>query len=122
MSWQIILAATLNVWLGFAVGAIFAAIFGQKFEDLISITVETGIQNTGIVFIILRMALESPYQDYAMTIPIASSCTTAIPLTILFLVMKCRTRYRKKSDSNQEICNSEKIPIRSSSKAVAVDF
>ena len=108
------MAATLNVWLGFLVGAILAALFRLKFEDIISLTVETGIQNTGIVFIMLRFALESPFQDFAMTIPVASSCITAIPLTIIFFVMKCRNGSKKKSDSSQKINNSngEKVPIR----------
>lgn len=115
MTWKIILAATLNVWLGFLVGAIFAALFKQKFEDLISIVVETGIQNTGIVFIIIRVALSSPERDFAMTIPIASSCITAAPLFILFIILKCRDRSKKNSSSNQKIYNSETLPIKGSS-------
>jgi len=122
MTLDIILAATLNVWLGFAIGALFGIIFRQKFEDIISITVETGIQNTGIVFVILRVALSPPFDLLSMTIPVASSCITAIPLTVLFLIMKYRKRSQKKSDSDQMICQSgERTPIRSNQLAVETE-
>ena len=109
ISWKIFLAAVLNVWLGFAVGAVFAWMFRQKTEDLISIVVETGIQNTGIVFVIIRVALEPPYSDFAMTIPVASSIVTAVPLTILFIYFRCRSGGLTKKDKLTG--SQESIPI-----------
>ena len=108
ITWKIFLAAILNVWLGFAVGAVFAWLFRQKTGDLISIMVETGIQNTGIVFVIIRFALDPPYSDFAMTIPVASSIVTAVPLTILFIFFRCRSGGPEK---NKLTGSQESIPI-----------
>lgn len=107
MTVKIFLSAALNVWLGFLFGIIFSLIFRRTLEDLISITLETGIVNTGIAFIIIRFALDSPEQDFAMTIPIASSVVTAIPLTIAFIVLKCRNRYKTKDDDGFESVRSK---------------
>lgn len=117
VTWKILLAAVLNVWLGFAVGALFACLFRQKTEDLISIVVETGIQNTGIVFMIIRVALEPPYSDFAMTIPVASSLVTAVPLTLLFIYFRCcRPAKKDKLTGSQE-----SIPITGPSKNYVVE-
>lgn len=113
ITWKIFLAAILNVWLGFALGGVAAYLFKQKFEDLISIVVETGIQNTGVVFVIIRVALEPPYSDFAMTIPVASSIVTAVPLTLCFIYLRCVGRAGSMSKKDKLATSQESIPIAS---------
>lgn len=105
------MAACLNVWLGFALGGVAAYLFKQKFEDLISIVVETGIQNTGVVFVIVRVALEPPYSDFAMTIPVASSIVTAVPLTLCFIYFRCTGRSGSMKKQDKLTASQESIPI-----------
>ena len=90
MSWKIIVAAALNVWLGFGVGVIAATIFKQPLKDVISISVETGVQNTGVAIVLLGLSLPQPDADIASVIPVAASVVTPIPLTIVYIYIKMR--------------------------------
>lgn len=89
MSWQVLISAAANTWSGFFLGAIFARLCGRSRPDMIAIAIETGIQNTGVSFIILRLALVSPFHDFAMTVPVAASMMSTLPLAIIYFYMKC---------------------------------
>lgn len=60
---QIILAGISLPWLGFIFGYIAAVICRQSKPDIRAISLETGIQNTGIAIFLLSIALPQPAAD-----------------------------------------------------------
>jgi hypothetical protein len=105
MTWRVIIASAANVWCGFFIGTVFAFICRRTRPDLIAIAVETGIQNTGITFVIIRLALDSPFEDFAMTIPVAASLMSCIPLVIVYIGLRCGASagHDRKSESKQKV-------------------
>ena len=105
MNARVLFSAAANVWSGFVLGAGFACLCHQSRRDMIAIAIETGIQNTGVTFIVLRLAMESPYHDFAMTIPVAASIMSSLPLAAIYLCMKCSgtTGNDRKSESKQRV-------------------
>lgn len=77
---------------GSTVGWITAKIFCQNAVDSITISVETGIQNTGMTMFILTFALDQPAADITLVIPIAVSIFTPVPVILIYLI---RLAWRK---------------------------
>ncbi|XP_050428614.1 ileal sodium/bile acid cotransporter-like isoform X2 [Adelges cooleyi] len=94
-SWQIILAGAILPWTGFLIGFITAYIVGLPKADIVSMTIESGIQNTGIAIFMLKFSLGQPAADITTVVPVAVALMTPIPLTVAFLIQKC---VRKKGE------------------------
>nr|CAD7581921.1 unnamed protein product [Timema californicum] len=64
-TWQILVAGLGLPWLGFVFGWLLARVpwFKQSPEDVLAISIETGIQNTGISIFLLRFSLGQPEAD-----------------------------------------------------------
>lgn len=60
---QIIVAGMGLPWLGYGFGYGIARIFRQPHVDALAISMETGVQNTGISIFLLRYALPQPQAD-----------------------------------------------------------
>lgn len=93
--WKVAVAGLLLPWLGFVFGAVMALMCRRSMEEIIAISIETGIQNTGIAIGILKVALGdfAPLGDIAMVIPVAVATMTPIPLTVAYIfkrVQECR--------------------------------
>lgn len=65
----------------------------QKHEDCIAISIEAGIQNTGIAIFILRFALGQPQADLTTVIPVSVAIMTPFPLLFYYLYLKGKDRY-----------------------------
>lgn len=52
---QVAVAGLLLPWLGFLFGAMVALLCRRKTEEIIAISIETGIQNTGIAIGVLKV-------------------------------------------------------------------
>jgi sodium/bile acid cotransporter 3/5 len=50
-------------WLGYFCGWLLARLFKQPPNDTLAISIETGIQNTGIAIFLLRFSLGQPEAD-----------------------------------------------------------
>ena len=50
-------------WLGYGSGYVLARLLRQNHPDSLAISIETGIQNTGIAIFLLRYALPQPEAD-----------------------------------------------------------
>ena len=85
---KILIAAGLNVWLGFLFGLLSAFIFRFSKKDIIAISIETGVQNTGISIFLIYFSLSSPGKDLAFIVPITASLLTPIPLVTYYLITK----------------------------------
>lgn len=70
-------------------GWIFAKIFRQSSPDCIAISVETGIQNTGIAIFLLTFSLDQPMADLTTVVPVSVAIMTPFPLLAVYLVQKC---------------------------------
>ncbi|XP_053208833.1 hepatic sodium/bile acid cotransporter-like [Panonychus citri] len=89
LTWRILISAGLNVWVGFLIGFVFAVIFSFEKADQIAIAIETGVQNTGISIMLIRLALKPPESDLATLLPVAASLMTPIPLMFLWIIKRC---------------------------------
>ncbi|KAG8200728.1 hypothetical protein JTE90_022337 [Oedothorax gibbosus] len=92
LTWRMVIGASLSVWAGFAAGFLASFAFRFPMDDIIAIAVETGIQNSGIAFILLSYSLKAPVSDMASVVPVAGSIITPIPLFIIYCVQRCRNK------------------------------
>jgi solute carrier family 10 (sodium/bile acid cotransporter), member 3/5 len=62
---QIVVAGMGIPWLGYMFGYALAKLSRQPHADALAISIETGVQNTGISIFLLRYALGQPAADIA---------------------------------------------------------
>ncbi|KAK7474824.1 hypothetical protein BaRGS_00033896 [Batillaria attramentaria] len=86
MKAQVLVTAALLPYLGFLLGGLVALAFHMSREHIITIAVETGIQNTGIAIVLLLLSLEPPDSDISIVAPIASALFTPIPIWVAIAV------------------------------------
>ena len=110
MNWRILLAAGFSVWIGFSCGYILSASIRLPMKDRIAISIETGIQNTGTAIVLLGFSLPDPDNDISAVVPVAASIMTPIPLTIVWIAMKCYDRLHKPSDNVSKVSDSPTDP------------
>lgn len=87
---QIVIAGLGLPWLGYTFGWLSAKIFKQSNPDSIAISVETGIQNTGISIFLLAFSLDQPMADLTTVVPVAVAIMTPFPLLAIYLIQKCK--------------------------------
>ncbi|KAI1720283.1 sodium bile acid symporter family domain-containing protein [Ditylenchus destructor] len=94
VSWPIVLSACALPWSGYVIAYFVSLLFCQAYRERITIAIETGVQNTGITFLMLMYSLEEPELDLALVMPIAVILVTDKPLLILYIIRwiwnKCR--------------------------------
>ncbi|CAF0933362.1 unnamed protein product [Brachionus calyciflorus] len=115
ITWQQWVTGPLIPWSGFAFGAFFAWITRRPIKQIYTISIETGLQNVSIAFLIIMLNFESPDSDYALLPLIAVSTITTVPLWILFLINKFISRKNTKSltqSSDFIKCNYNKNDIK----------
>lgn len=88
---KIIVAACLLPYVGYVCGGVVATIFRQPWERIKTISIETGMQNTSIAYILLINSFPSPSGDIAAVAPVASAVMTPLPP---FLVTICYMSYQ----------------------------
>lgn len=76
--------------LGNAIGWTAAKIFRQPQPDVVTIAIETGVQNTGLTMFLVVFALEQPAADITLVVPIGVSILTPIPLITFVIIKKTR--------------------------------
>ncbi|XP_055390154.1 hepatic sodium/bile acid cotransporter-like isoform X2 [Condylostylus longicornis] len=87
-TWKIILAGMGLPWFGYILSYLIALMLKQNKEDCLTISIETGLQNTGIAMFLLRFSLEQPEADLTSVIPVAVSFMTLLPLLILYSIQR----------------------------------
>lgn len=92
-TWKILLAASMNVWLGFLFGVVISKAFDLVIGDIITVAVETGVQNTGIAIVLIGLSLHQPESDIATVVPVAASIMTPFPLLCAYVIIKIRSRF-----------------------------
>lgn len=110
MTWKVAFAASLSVWTGFLAGILVSAAFRLPKSDMVAICVETGIQSTGIAFVLLNNSLHKPVSEIAAVVPVTASMITPIPLFTVFLFIKIRNCiFRSESIDLQTAENEENV-------------
>lgn len=100
-TWQILVASSANVWLGFLFGSLISKAFDLALKDIISVAVETGVQNTGIAIVLIGFSLHQPESDIASVVPVAASIMTPFPLFVAYAFMKIRNWYFPKVEESR---------------------
>ena len=75
-------------WCGYAFGGVISLVFRQTWQDALAVSVETGVQNTGIAIFILRVTLDQPAADINTVVPVAVALMTPVPPIVLWLLQK----------------------------------
>lgn len=103
--WKVAVAGLLLPWLGFLFGAVVSLMCRRNLEEIIAISIETGIQNTGISIGVLKVALQdyAPLGEIAMVIPIAVATMTPLPLTVAYIVKRVQECRGKAGNMKVEV-------------------
>ncbi len=119
--WKQWLTAPFLPWSGFIIGAFIALITKRPLQQVITIALETGVQNAGIAFLVIIYNFPTPESDYAILPLISVSLLTSIPLWLFLLFLTIKRKIElwwkrndeyasEKNDVNMEaLLESEKI-------------
>ncbi|OWF37931.1 ileal sodium/bile acid cotransporter-like [Mizuhopecten yessoensis] len=101
-----LLAGALLPYVGFLFGGIVALLTRRNKSDILTIAIETGIQNSGVAIVLLQLSLPHPDSDIAIVAPVNCSLFTPIPVVIAIIVHVIRKRWFRKDedkDTKQEV-------------------
>lgn len=93
-TWEIIAAGLGLPLIGYISGAVLASNCRQPPADVLAISIETGIQNTGIAIFMLQTCLLQPEADLTTVVPVAVSVMSPVPLLLFHLLRKCSKKGR----------------------------
>jgi sodium/bile acid cotransporter 3/5 len=63
---QIVITSMILTWSGFIFGALMAKLFRLPLADILAVSIETGVQNTGVAIVLLRFSLGQPAADMTL--------------------------------------------------------
>ena len=99
---EIVIAGFFLPYTGFILSGVTAAICRQPLHRIVTIIIETGIQNTGIPIILMRFSLPQPEADLSLISPAIVAAFTPFPLWIAFLIKEIYRRRCKRKDKRQD--------------------
>ena len=106
---QVLLSAALMPYLGFILGGLVALILRQPRDRILTIAIETGIQNTGIAIILLLLSLPHPESDLSIVAPIASALFTPLPLWVAIATVHGRRKWIKRKGTETKQLSQVRI-------------
>ncbi|XP_042878983.1 ileal sodium/bile acid cotransporter-like [Penaeus japonicus] len=100
-TWKVAVVGMALPWLGFVFGAVMGTLCKRQPEEVVAISIETGIQNTGLAIGVIKFALQkfSPLGDITVVVPVAVATLTPIPLLLALL---CKRLYDRRHRSKLE--------------------
>ncbi|PAA84806.1 hypothetical protein BOX15_Mlig016261g3 [Macrostomum lignano] len=87
-----ILAGCCLPYLGFIFGALMATVFCQGYRRVVTIGLETMIQNAGLPILMLQTSLPQPDADLSLVGPVAALTFTPLPLLLWLAVRLVRQK------------------------------
>jgi len=90
----LLLAGCLLPYVGFLLSGVVAFILRQPPPRILTIAIETGIQNTGLPIILLKFSLPQPEADLSIVAPIVIAMFMPLPLWIAFAVTTIWRRFK----------------------------
>ncbi|KAJ9575089.1 hypothetical protein L9F63_007750 [Diploptera punctata] len=121
-TWRIVIAGLGLPWLGYIGGLLMARICKQTPDDILAISIETGIQNTGIAIFLLQFSLGQPEADLTTVVPVSVAIMTPLPLLLLFIYYKCSARWKQSKGTMINAEEEEKIPTLTSTNGSTEPF
>ncbi|XP_045194153.2 ileal sodium/bile acid cotransporter-like [Mercenaria mercenaria] len=103
---KIIAAACLLPYVGYICGGVIAAIFRQPWAKIKTISIETGMQNTSIAYILLINSFPAPSGDLAAVAPVASAVMTPLPPFIVTVFYLTYQSWKKRRGAADETCKT----------------
>jgi len=73
-----------------------ARLLRQPTARVLTIAIETGIQNTGLPIVLMKLSLPQPDADMSIVGPIAIAMFMPLPLWIAFVVIAVRRRWLRR--------------------------
>ena len=104
-----ILAGCLLPYTGFILSGLSAFLCRQPFKRILTIAIETGIQNTGIPIILMKFTLPQPEGDMAIVGPVVVAMFTPLPLWIAVTALEIRKRCCKSKQLKEE--EFDELPV-----------
>ena len=91
--WYIFPSTVALVYFGMTFGGIVTCILGQSKERIITIAIETGIQDMPAAMAILLFTFGNPDGVIAAAVPFAATLATPIPMAIITLLIAIRNKF-----------------------------
>jgi len=88
----LLFAGCLLPYVGFALSALVAFLLRQPPPRVLTIAIETGIQNTGLPIVLMKFSLPQPDADLSVVSPIVIAMFMPLPLWAAFIVTEIRRR------------------------------
>ncbi|KAM3171446.1 hypothetical protein ACTXT7_016613, partial [Hymenolepis weldensis] len=85
-------AAAALPWIGFLLSALLAFVFRRSRAEILTIAIETGIQNIGIAILVLLYSMPQPEGDIGAIMPLVVSFSTPFPLLLVYVVIAIKER------------------------------
>lgn len=92
----LIIAGCLLPYIGFLLGGLIAFILRQPLPRILTIAIETGIQNTGLPIILMQFSLPQPDADLSVVSPVVVAMFMPLPLWVAVGIVEIRRRCCKK--------------------------
>lgn len=97
-------------WIGFVLAGFCAFLLGRPRAEVLTISIETGIQNIGIAILVLIYSMPQPEGDIGAVMPLVVSMFTPLPLFLAYLVLvikegrcsRCSPCCRRRLDGENE--------------------
>ena len=115
------LTATLLPAFGYLFGGIFAWMSRLSWTQIKTVGIETGMQNTGIAFIIIMYSFPQPYATQAMFIPMFVTLFTPIPLCCLLILRNLVVKSRKSDEVERSPVADGKLLVTNEPVAATVE-
>ncbi|XP_064088607.1 ileal sodium/bile acid cotransporter-like isoform X2 [Macrobrachium nipponense] len=87
-TFKTLLIGFLSPFLGYLSGMLLAKLCCQSWADTIAISIETGVQNNAVAYIILKLSFEKPAGDITAVFPCAAIIMSPIPLLVAYIIKK----------------------------------
>ena len=98
---RVLVATALLIYFGYFLGGLLAFILGRDKQSIITIAVETGIQNNGIPIMMLRLSLMGPERDTGIVAPIAAAILAPIPICCALIIRIIRKKWKLRNSSQR---------------------
>ncbi|KAL7055453.1 hypothetical protein AAHC03_022905 [Spirometra sp. Aus1] len=82
--------ATALPWIGFLVAGLIAFLLRRPRTEILTVAIETGIQNIGIAVLVLLYSMPQPEGDIGAVMPLIVSFFTPLPLMIALMILYIR--------------------------------
>ncbi|KAI3385756.1 hypothetical protein SNEBB_011254 [Seison nebaliae] len=95
-TWTLLFTGALLPWLGYLLAGTFAFICQASRRNIITIAIEAGMQNVGMVVMFFEFSFQPPETELGLIYPFTAAFMTTKPFWIIYLVMKLVRFIRRK--------------------------